>query len=71
MRPHVVVVDTERDADAALAFARASGVPAFYLPWDDTAVYTARGGAWAVVPGGTALEAVRNAVVEALTERVA
>jgi len=68
--PDAVIVDGERDAEAALAYAGESNVPVLYLPWGDSELYAARGGAWVPVAGGPSPEAIRNALVEALVEPV-
>jgi hypothetical protein len=68
--PDAVIVDGERDAQAALAYAGESRVPVLYLPWGESQLYAAREGQWVAVPGGPAPEAIRNALVEAFVEQV-
>jgi hypothetical protein len=68
--PDAVIVDGERDAKAALAYAGESRVPVLYLPWGESQLYAAREGEWVAVPGGPAPEAIRNALAEAFVERV-
>jgi hypothetical protein len=68
--PDAVIVDGERDAEAALTYAGESGAPVLYLRWGESQLYTARDGEWVAVPGGQSPEAIRNALVEAFVEQV-
>jgi hypothetical protein len=46
LAPDAVVVDSERDAEAALAYAAETHRPALYIPWPELTLQVARATGW-------------------------
>lgn len=63
-----VIVDSKRDADAAVAFHRETRRPALYIPFPELVLYSATAGGWELVPGDLSPELVATFISDALAE---
>jgi hypothetical protein len=63
-----VIVDSARDAEAALAFHRETRRAAFYIPFPELALHTATAAGWERVPGELSPELVATFISDAVAE---
>ena len=68
LRPDAVIVDGERDAGAALAYAREARIPALYVSSESSALHRAAQQGWERVDGDASPELIRNVLEAALQE---
>jgi hypothetical protein len=68
LRPDAVIVDGERDASAALAYAHEARIPALYVPSESSTLHRVARHGWEAVEGDPSPELIRNILEAALQE---